>query len=77
MVFWRKSLASGLGHVGFYAGEDDQAFRIVGGNQSDSVSVAWINKSRLVGARWPATVSPPVPVATEVARNETLSWNEA
>jgi uncharacterized protein (TIGR02594 family) len=77
MVFWRRSLASGLGHVGFYAGEDSTAFRILGGNQSDSVSLAWIAKDRLVGARWPATVAPPVPDRPTFARTDTLSWNEA
>lgn len=76
MVFWRKSLASGLGHVGFYAGEDDGAYRILGGNQTDSVSLAWIAKDRLISARWPATVAPPVPQAVRVARTDTLSWNE-
>jgi uncharacterized protein (TIGR02594 family) len=35
MVFWRKSMQSGLGHVGFYVGEDDGAYCILGGNQSD------------------------------------------
>lgn len=77
MVFWRKSLQSGLGHVGFYAGEDQSAYRILGGNQSDSVSLAWVAKDRLVGARWPSTVPPPIPRAVQVARNDTLSWNEA
>lgn len=77
MVFWRKSLASGLGHVGFYAGEDDGAYRILGGNQSDSVSLAWVTKDRLVAARWPSTVAPPVPEAVKVARTDQLSWNEA
>lgn len=77
MVFWRKSLASGLGHVGFYAGEDKTAYRILGGNQSDSVSLAWIAKNRLLTARWPSTVPPPVPNPVKVARSDTLSWNEA
>lgn len=77
MVFWRKSLQSGLGHVGFYAGEDASAYRILGGNQSDSVSLAWVAKDRLVTARWPATVPQPMPAPVQVARNETLSWNEA
>lgn len=77
MVFWRKSQASGLGHVGFYAGEDDKAYRILGGNQSDSVSIAWVAKDRFVDARWPATV-PPLPSGpVKVARTDTLSWNEA
>ncbi len=79
MVFWRKSLASGLGHVGFYAGqnEDGSAYRILGGNQSDSVSLAWIRSDRLVGARWPSTVPPPVPKTLVAALDEPLSWNEA
>jgi uncharacterized protein (TIGR02594 family) len=77
MVFWRKSPQSGLGHVGFYAGEDNAAYRILGGNQSDSVSLAWVRKDRLVAARWPATVSPPVPQKVVVGRHEQLSWNEA
>ncbi len=77
MVFWRKSLQSGLGHVGFYAGEDPGAYRILGGNQSDSVSLAWVAKSRLVTARWPATIPPPVARPVVVARSDTLSWNEA
>ena len=77
MVFWRKTLQSGLGHVGFYAGEDKDAYRILGGNQSDSVSLAWISKDRFLGARWPATVRPPVPQTTKAGRTDTMSWDEA
>jgi len=77
MVFWRKSKQSGLGHVGFYAGEDATAYRILGGNQSDSVSLAWVGKDRLVGARWPASVPAPVAKAVRVARTDSLSWDEA
>ncbi len=78
MVFWRKSRESGLGHVGFYAGENKTgtAYRILGGNQSDAVSLAWIGKERFVGARWPASVSPPIPHPVVVTRDEPLSWNE-
>lgn len=78
LVFWRKSIGSGLGHVGFYAGEDDSAYRVLGGNQSDSVSLAWIAKDRLVAARWPATVPPHPPKPVKLSsRTESLSWNEA
>lgn len=77
MVFWRQSPDSGLGHVGFYAGEDDKAYRIVGGNLSDSVSLAWIAKDRLVDARWPSSVSAPIPAPLQIARTDQLSWNEA
>ena len=44
------------GHVGFAVGQDDTYFYVLGGNQSDAVTIARIAKSRLLGARWPATV---------------------
>jgi uncharacterized protein (TIGR02594 family) len=55
MVFWRDSPGSGKGHVGFYTGEDTDAYRILGGNQKNTVSVAWISKERFTKARWPRT----------------------
>lgn len=77
MVFWRQSMQSGLGHVGFYAGEDKDAYRILGGNQSNSVSLAWVAKDRLLTARWPASIPAPVSAAVRVARTDSLSWDEA
>ena len=78
MVFWRKSPQSGLGHVGFYVGEDAGAYCILGGNQSDSVSLAWIAKERFVSARWPGTFSPLLEGPTLLAsRTAGLSVNEA
>lgn len=55
MVFWREKREGWKGHVGFYSGESSDAYRILGGNQSDSVSLAWIAKERLLKARWPRT----------------------
>jgi uncharacterized protein (TIGR02594 family) len=49
MVFKR----SGGGHVGFYVGEDKDAFHILGGNQSDMVCISRIDKARHVATRWP------------------------
>jgi uncharacterized protein (TIGR02594 family) len=46
------------GHVGFAVGQDDKHFCVLGGNQSDAVTIARIAKSRLLGARWPATYPP-------------------
>ena len=46
------------GHVGFAVGQDDTHFYVLGGNQSDAVTVGRIAKSRLLGARWPATYPP-------------------
>jgi hypothetical protein len=51
LVFERGS----SGHVGFAIGEDDANFFVLGGNQSDAVTIARIAKSRLLGARWPNT----------------------
>lgn len=56
LVFWRVSRTSFKGHVGFYAGEDPKGnFHVLGGNQSNKVSIALIAKDRLLGARWPST----------------------
>ena len=46
------------GHVGFAVGQDETHFFVLGGNQSDAVTIARIAKSRLLGARWPATYPP-------------------
>ena len=43
------------GHVGFAIGQDDTNFFVLGGNQSDAVTIARIAKSRLLGARWPVS----------------------
>lgn len=77
MVFWRKTLQSGLGHVGFYAGESDDAYRILGGNQSDSVSLVWITKKRFLAARWPSSVPPIALNPVKVAKAEPFSWDES
>lgn len=65
MVFWRESRQSGKGHVGFYTGQDDSGFRILGGNQNDKVCLAWVSKDRLTKARWPRT-------ATSLVGGETI-----
>ena len=46
------------GHVGFAMGQDDTHFYVLGGNQSDAVTITCIAKSRVLGARWPVTFSP-------------------
>ncbi len=80
MVFWRGDRNGPFGHVGFYAGQDESTgdYRILGGNQSNSVSLAWISPERLIAARWPSSVPArsghPVYAAS---RTEGLSWQEA
>lgn len=45
---------SGGGHVGFYVGEDEDAYHVLGGNQSDQVNVTRVSKDRLTAIRWPS-----------------------
>ncbi len=53
LVFWREAKNGSKGHVGFYYAEDKEAFTVLGGNQSNSVSLARVAKTRLLAARWP------------------------
>lgn len=78
MVFWRGSKTSGLGHVGFYWAEDEEAYHILGGNQSNAVTVTRLAKSRFLQARWPATVPAPTGITRiSDAQGKLLSQNEA
>jgi uncharacterized protein (TIGR02594 family) len=61
LVFTR----AGGGHVGFYVGERADAFRVRGGNQSNTVSDTWVAKSRLTAIRWPASL--PLPIGGRIA----------
>ena len=45
MVFWRRSPDSGLGHVAFYFAEDERTYHVLGGNQSNMVSVGGCGKT--------------------------------
>jgi uncharacterized protein (TIGR02594 family) len=74
MVFRRDA---GSGHVGFHAGETHDAYRILGGNRGDGVSLAWLAKARLLSSRWPAGA--PLPMARPalaVRQTGALSTNE-
>jgi uncharacterized protein (TIGR02594 family) len=76
LIFWRGSRNGWQGHVGFYWAEDEEAYHVLGGNQSDSVSIARIAKARLLDATWPKSVQPAGIIRT--ARGGTLlSTNEA
>ena len=77
MVFWRSTPQSGKGHVGFYVGEDDNAYQILGGNQSDSVCLTWLNKNRFLSAHWPKSAAQLTTQAVMKDRNEGFSSNEA
>lgn len=73
LVFQRP----GGGHVGFYVGEDGTAFHVLGGNQSDAVTITRIAKDRCIASRWPDGV-PVTGSRVLLATNSTpLSRNEA
>lgn len=66
------------GHVGFYVAEDKAAYHVLGGNQSNRVSIARVAKNRLMAARRPPYLT--VPKAAQpyhVAASGALSTNEA
>lgn len=43
-----------FGHVGFFVGfEDKDKIKLLGGNQSNSVSVCCFEKNRVIAHRWP------------------------
>jgi uncharacterized protein (TIGR02594 family) len=78
MVFWRGSPSGTSGHVGFYWAEDSSAYHILGGNQSNAVTITRVGKDRLLGARWPSGVAAPSrPHVRQAGAVGSLSLNEA
>ncbi|WP_420478217.1 TIGR02594 family protein [Brevundimonas sp. FT23028] len=76
LVFTRD----GGGHVGLYVGEDETHFHVLGGNQSNSVSITRIAKSRLAdgGMRWPkGPFLPSVQVVRLTPKGVPVTTNEA
>ncbi len=66
----------GGGHVGFCVGEDATHYSVLGGNQSNAVTIARIEKSRCIAVRWPATA--PLPTDFRLAKaSGAVSKNEA
>lgn len=68
---------NGGGHVGFYVGEDEDHYHILGGNQSNAVTIAKIEKSRFVSANWPTRMIARLGEGEEVAGDFDKSTNEA
>lgn len=78
LVFWRGSRAGWQGHVGQYIAEDDDAYHVGGGNQSNAFTIARISKDRLLQARRPIyATKPPSVKPYKVAAAGALSRNEA
>ena len=57
IVVLKRGTQSWQGHVGFYVGEeDDGTLWILGGNQSNQVSVSKYQKSQVIGYRMPKRI---------------------
>ena len=76
-VFWRGSRHGWQGHVGFVAGHDKSAVHCLGGNQSNTVSIARVAKNRVLGYRWPLNFAAPNAKLAMSTIGGTLSQNEA
>lgn len=63
----RRSGGSGY-HVAFVAGWNDTHIKLLGGNQSDSVSEAWFARSSVVALRWPPIAATPATLAKQGSR---------
>jgi len=50
---------SGLHHVGFYFGEDENFVRVLGGNEDDAVHIFRYPKNAVYGYRWPPDLKVP------------------
>lgn len=77
LTFWRGSRTGSQGHVGFCWGEDGEAYHVLGGNQSDAVTVTRVARSRLLAARWPAGIPQPNRIVHLSQSGRPLSTNEA
>ena len=74
LVFVRN----GGGHVGFYVGEDANYFHVLGGNQSNAVTITRIAKSRCIAVRRPPyKITPAACKPFHLSASGTVSNNEA
>lgn len=76
VTFWRGSRDGWTGHVGILIGEDATAWQIIGGNQSDSVSITRMAKDRALAFRFPKSFNPGANKLLNVIGGK-LSTNEA
>lgn len=74
LVFVRN----GGGHVGFYIAEDATCYHVLGGNQSNAVTITRIEKSRCIAVRRPPYQNQPATVRPFiVAASGAISKNES
>lgn len=68
----------GGGHVGLIVGHDKTYYHVLGGNQSNAVTISKIEKTRRAGSlRWPASYPLPTKGLAMSTINATITTNEA
>jgi hypothetical protein len=73
LVFRR---AESAGHVGLYVGEDYGAYHVLGGNQSDGVTITLIARDRCIAVRRPIyKAAPATATPIQLAANGALRWS--
>ena len=84
VVFWRENKDGAQGHVGFYAGQIGDKILVLGGNQSNKVSITGYPVSRLLGVRRaPGTSAPSAvlvqdrPARDKVTQSKTVQASAA
>lgn len=75
-VFWRVRPSDWRGHVAFAVGQDATTIHVLGGNQSDAVTVTRMPRDRLLGYTWPAGEGAGIPLP-RMQTGGTISTNEA
>lgn len=76
-AFWRGTPKGINGHVAFLVGEGPGVYYILGGNQSNQVSVTKIAMTRMIDSRWPLTAPMPNVFQLPTMKDGKLSINEA
>ncbi|AOF88947.1 putative peptidoglycan-binding domain 1 protein [Sinorhizobium sp. RAC02] len=76
-AFWRGAKSGWPGHVGTVVGHDKTHLHILGGNQSNRVSISRVSKDRLLGYRWPRTYTPPTGTLALSTISASVTTNEA
>lgn len=59
-----------LGHVGFVVGETDTGLVLLGGNQSNAVTVEVFARTRLLALRWPDEITSNLPTAPAATKTD-------
>lgn len=76
VVLFYPLAAGASGHVGFFIKDNGDTISVLGGNQSNRVSVATFAKSKVRSYRWP-TAKGPLPVETTLPTILTLAPQDA